>query len=406
MGFFDKLKSSASDFACAAIKYVDEKLTENERRAEEAKAERERIAAERKAAEEAEKAAKEAARQEEIAEMLKPTCENGDCLWYCDKFYFTCPKDCECERKLYTKKKWGFIESDSPYWPYMKRYEKEDSEVASDFLEEFLPQYCENDDWISNDDFCDNLLSSGGLSPDNDWHKLFLAIKDGDYCEDMNDKFNYLYRISYEHRGILNEPIFGMYSLYSRSLDDFKYTVKLFAVLRDSDWRAFYFPDFPDITEAELYDADGNLKEVGFGGPEEGFYGDNLYNMVASWEREGIWHKTQNELDELGIGNFNFDMDPEFLDESANCESIDDVFADVDLEDYSPQEYETETNYDKHQYQENTKANDYFKEWFDSTKESQDKARENSQTVQRCHKCKHYGKCHSYIANCGAFEPR
>ena len=51
-------------------------------------------------------------------------------------------------------------------------------------------------------------------------------------------------------------------------------------------------------------------------------------------------------------------------------------------------------------------AKDWFTEWFDRTKQAQDKATQDNQTRLRCYKCKNHSSCHSYIHNCGAFQPR
>lgn len=51
-------------------------------------------------------------------------------------------------------------------------------------------------------------------------------------------------------------------------------------------------------------------------------------------------------------------------------------------------------------------SNDWFTEWFERSKKSQERADSHHETVQRCNKCKNSSSCHAYIPNCGAFRPR
>ena len=263
---------------------------EKKREAERLKREEERLEQEKKAAAELRKQQELERKRKKMEEILKPTCEKGDCLWNDGKFYFTCPKECECERKKYTKKDWGSECAVPEFWPYMKRLEKlekeqfmdnqEEKELYKDFMHEFFPQYpVEN--WALA-----RLFIRGGLGKENQMLAIFPTIHNAPKQKDIIEKLEWLYSHCMLKEYIYNDPFCQNISLYERSLEDFEYTVNLFATVLNCEELEKYFIDISNISVEQLYDADGNIKQAGCGGPAQGFYGDTLYNTVESWSGE------------------------------------------------------------------------------------------------------------------------
>lgn len=319
MAFGDLLKKATSkglelmnEVAEKGKQFAEEQKAEAERKRveEENRKEAERVA-KQKAADER-KAALELKKQKELEEILKPTCEKGDCLWNENKFYFTCPVDCECERKKYTKKDWGTACAIPEFWPYMKRIEKMDAhdakeldnksfydydeeelddenfyedsvelEIYKDFMKEFFPQYGV-DMWRIADEFIWN-----GLGKENKMLAVFETIKNAPEQEDIIEKLRCLRKYNFVNWDYIFEDSFCTnISLYERSLDDFEYTVKLFATVLNEEELQKYFKDISNISVDQLYDTEGKIKPAGLGGPQKGFYGDTLYNTVESWAGE------------------------------------------------------------------------------------------------------------------------
>jgi len=234
---------------------------------------------------EAEAAQKKA---EELAAILAPTCEKGDCWWHGKYFYFTCPVDCDCERKTHTKKQWANVIPDSRLIPYMKRLEKATSyeakeEIYQDFMREILPQYVAG-------------YTDGGyriadiiLSEADTGHPMFeiaLALADAPRIDYILSKLEILRGVFLLNGECLANPIFRNLSLYDRSEEDFEYTVNIIAVILDEEKLQGYYRDTSNISIEQLYDADGKVKEAGRGGPEKGFYGDTIWNTVEGWAGE------------------------------------------------------------------------------------------------------------------------
>ncbi len=260
--------------------------------------EAQRIATENKLQEEM--AAKELERQNEIKKALQPTCEKGDCLWYSSSFYFTCPFECPCERKKYTKKDWGSQTIRPEFWPYLKRLEKREgyspntNEIENDFMKEFLPQY-----GVENSKLAFIFIKSG-LVDDNPFLPIFFALKDAPKVEgDIISNLEWLdIEYGFEARigklgPVFENKIWTNLSLYDRSLEDFQYTVKVIMTVLNEDALMGYFKDISNISIEQLYDANGRVKPAGCGGPKAGFYGETIWNTVESWSGEN----GENNLD-------------------------------------------------------------------------------------------------------------
>lgn len=221
---------------------------------------------------------------ERIAKALEPTCEKGDCLWNNSYFYFTCPAECECERKKFTKKNWGGKIKDERLWKYMKRLEKLEEpaskkEIYEDFMAEFLPQYG-NGMW----GIAKVVFEYGFESERNPLIDILFAITEMPQIENIVSKLQFLR--SECMRKTLSHNIFKNQSLYNRSMEDFEYTVKIFNTVLDEEKLSSYFVDTSVASVEQLFDENGNVKPAGLGGPQAGFYGDTIYNTVESWAGE------------------------------------------------------------------------------------------------------------------------
>lgn len=296
MAFGDLLKKAASkgmEFVGDAVEIgkqiVEEQKEAAAKKAEEERIEKEKIEAEKREAAELKKKAELERKQKEMEAILKPTCDKGDCLWHHSRFYFTCSKECECERKKYTKTDWDNENVIPEFWPYMKRLEKlqkkgafdvdVEAEICKDFMKEFLPQYGVGMWGIAREFIKD------GLSSRNKMLSVFFVIKDAPKQNDIIEKLQHLNNdYSFQMRDcILEHGFCKKLSLYNRSTEDFIYTVNLFATVLDKEKLSRCFKDISGISEEQFYDSDGNIKPAGCGGPQEGFYGDTLHNTVNSW---------------------------------------------------------------------------------------------------------------------------
>lgn len=226
-------------------------------------------------------AAEKAATAEKLkkAEILKPSCEKGDCWWHKGSFYFTCPENFECERKTYTKKDWANDIPDARVIPYLKRLEKatgaEEKEVYKDFMDEILPQYGRGQ-W----GMAEAVLNQCDPVP---MINIALYLGKQPYMEDMVTKLKMLRTLK---RDVIRNAFFMKESLYNRSTEDFKYTMDIAAVVLDEERLETYFKDTSAISIEQLYDNDGNIIEAGIGGPKNGFYGSCIFNIVESWGGE------------------------------------------------------------------------------------------------------------------------
>jgi len=249
------------------------------------KAEKEKLAAQKREEKQIKKA-------QEIAKILTPTCDKGDCLWNSGKFYYTCGGDMDCPRIKTTIKSWGGEVYHKELWPYMKRLEniqklrKEDSsskEKEKDFLKELITEFMPNF-WPHHNIFGEYILKKGFQ---NNFFELLWDIRNIT-AEDMGKKIRYfLWPCDVDVPTLIKDDVLNLNysfyrdpSLYDRSFEDFKYTIKTFEEV--------YKKDLPsetiELIIEQLFDADGNIKPAGIGGPEAGFYDDTIWNTIASFE--------------------------------------------------------------------------------------------------------------------------
>lgn len=294
MGLSDILKSAVKK----GMVFAEEVgLVENKERLQEAR-ERERQLAVAKEEEERQRVA--AAKKERIERITKPTCEKGDCLWNMGRFYFTCDECIECERKKTTRNSWGATPVYPGMWPYMKRYEcikkKYDKEKEKSYQSSYISHeiYDEMDELIA--DLLADLMPKflpyaeklrfkflyNGITPDNPLFDLLWYLKDKDVKMTgyiMSCLIEQVANDKYLH---IDLDFYRNLSLYRRSEKEFAYTAKTFEVLLDKEACSQYFSP-EKVNMSELFDADGNIKEAGIGGPQAGFYGDTIWNVIESW---------------------------------------------------------------------------------------------------------------------------
>lgn len=253
-----------------------------EKREKEEKAEKEKLAIQRKEAAELKKA-------QELEKILKPTCEKGDCLWNSGSFYYTCGSDVDCPRIKTTKKSWGGEVKLPELWPYMKRLEelqklqkenslseKKEKEFFKDLLNEFMPNFLPYQYKIGV-----NVLFHGLIN--NKFFELLWDIRDIE-TKNLGHKIDVLESAYLDGTTLnLNNDFYRNPSLYNRNDEDFDYTVKTFEIVLDNEKLSTYFKDVSNISVEQLFDANGNIKPAGIGGPEAGFYDDTLWNTVESW---------------------------------------------------------------------------------------------------------------------------
>lgn len=290
MGFLHKVKNAAQAAAGqvqTALEQQAEAKKQKEAELAAAKAKEEQAKAEREERERKEKEAlAEKQRQERIAKMLEPTCDKGDCLWYRNKFFFTCSEECECERKRYTQKDWNVEPYDQCYWPYMKRLEKKDDivNVCTDFANEFLPEqdHLLLRDWgpvvIECDNAADLLKNIIGIDLiSNQFLSLLLKLYN---TLDPSDSKGFGGKVScfrYWQRDCSNEFYLNP-SLYKETLAyrDFKFIAIISDLILNSNTR-----HLKNVTIDDLLDENGDVKPCGIGGPKAGEYGNTIWNTLV-----------------------------------------------------------------------------------------------------------------------------
>lgn len=302
MGFGDIFKKAiekgtvlAEDALKKGVALAEKKgLFKSEETIQVEKAEAERLAAEeeqiRREQAAKRKEAAERKKQERLAEITKPSCEKGDCLWHAGYFYFTCDDCTECQRKKTTKKKWGTNLAHPDLWPYMKRIEyvnnikdnpeklfKEQDAFIKDFMEEQMPAFKSHKEVVKL-----NFIHQG-ITFDNPFFTLLWYLKDKNVklSHHMMDKLQWQnINGTFLH---LDLDFYKNESLYKRNDKEFDYTVKIFETVMDEEKLSEYYdPNTVDIND--LYNSKGNIKAAGLGGPEAGFYGDTIWNTVESWD--------------------------------------------------------------------------------------------------------------------------
>ena len=254
MGFLDKLKGASKNILEQTGEVIAkgvENYIENSKKSE-PKPEPEPVVEEPAISPEQEKA-------ERIAKILEPTCENGDCLWCNERFYFNCPLDFECERKKYTKQNWGAELADERLWKYMKRVEKlgeydSRKEIYEDFMVEFLPEYGPSMWGIADETFY------LGFDKNNPYVDIVLALQKMPKIKDIISKLQILHR-ECSNRTVAHE-VFKNKSLYEREIEDFEYTVKIFEIVLTQRKLEKFLIDTSVASIDQLIDEDGNVKQA------------------------------------------------------------------------------------------------------------------------------------------------
>lgn len=310
MGFGDMLKKAASK----GIEMAGEALEKGKELAEIAKLEAERKATEEKLEAERKKQEKLEAervfneeRENTIKELLKPSCEKGDCVWNNHKFFFTCG-DVECPRKNIMSSDFGKPVTHPELWPFMKRYaeiEKISKDEQFDYNKKSKIVSHYTNDVINallpgvkgyNDNFYETIcliIKFNGVSPCANFFNLLYDIKDLDLST-IEDKIIFLEEECVDY----SQEFYRNPSLYDRPMEDFKFTVRLLDFASHEYKLSERLYDTSVVDFNQLFDTNGNIKPVGKGGAENGFYGfDYLWNVIRSWEGEN----GENEIPREGF---------------------------------------------------------------------------------------------------------
>lgn len=305
MGLMDKFKEAAKKatdvgkgLLDAGAEAVNQAIEENKKKQEEAAAEYAR-----KKEEEAQAAAVAAAaaeeednlrREQRFAEMLAPSCDKGDCIFFGQTLCCTCPEDCECERKTYARCQ--YVTEYPELWKYYKLLkqhgkfeevkkegdlypstEKDDQYFYQMFRDEFLPNYTGSDAvnvgaWFINsvlpmwmyDDFYK--FAFGVIRAANSWTDI----------EDLSAKLDSMFTMSNIYRrkdAFAENPIFCTHTLFNRDIPDFRKTV-------------FCLMSVENINK--LMDDNFDIYPYGEGGPSKGFYGPCIFNIMNKYQMYNI----------------------------------------------------------------------------------------------------------------------
>ncbi len=343
----EDVKKAADDVKASAAEAAEKRKAEEARLAEERRQEAEKRRLEEEERKKQEKIAKENAKKERVARILEPTCENGDCLWYHEKFYFTCPDCVSCPRKSSTKKMWGEKIENEDIWEFMKRMESLDKfqegistpeimeqelqkyeesvrgagtlkdlaamrkELIIDLCARFCPTIIEN--YVATLKAIPDYLYQNPLSKlyiafacfglfDGPMFNILLSLWDAEItAPDLPNKLFYIAKGSLDDdeelcitgREInLGADYFLNPSLYNRSFNDFLSTINIL----DMAETGILASDYPQLTMENVIDEDGNIKPYGYGGPRAGEYGDTLWNLLYNYNGdEDVANDTSEE---------------------------------------------------------------------------------------------------------------
>lgn len=274
-----------------------------------------RMAEKERLAVEAEKNAVQTAIEAKLAEMAAEIeCEygKGNCFWFEKKFYCTCGDE-ECPKKKYipADQRDELISAEHlPYAKLMGKFYSSDftrdeyyrgemgftrKELLRHFFDKFLPnshpipeededgEYEETGyvDLLPNADMdCVPIMATCiglGLGKQNPIMRILF-----DYYEKTGNRMPHaaeVLELLTEWKVDTNQDFFKNPSLYDRSAWNFMYAALALDAAVDPD--NFDHPEKVDISL--LYNPDGTIKETGFGGPQNGHYGDVIYNIVGEW---------------------------------------------------------------------------------------------------------------------------
>ena len=223
----------------------------------------------------------------------------GDCCWNSDRFYCTCGDDVDCPRKKYVKaKQFGKLHSPAhfPYIKYLSKIEKKplyedrfyyscDGDGNYDHLLKVFFEKCLPTQYSSyrlSESICKEDIYKHGLGEDNPVMSILYYLQDASV--ENSASLSHLFFIMRKGEIDLSQPIFKNVSIYQRSENDIDYTMKILDIVNNPEKLEYYYPNHDHIDISQLYNADGSVKEAGVGGPKKGFYGDVIYNIVASWD--------------------------------------------------------------------------------------------------------------------------
>ena len=301
MGLMDKFKEAAKkaadvgkDLLDAGTEAVSQAIEENKKKQEEAAAEYARKKEEEAQAAAAAEEEDNRRRQQRFAEMLAPSCDKGDCIFSGKTLCCTCPKDCECERKTYASCK--YMTEYPELWKYFKLLEqhgkfeevknegdlypsteKDDQYFYQMFRDEFLPNYTGQDALYVGSWFIKSVLS--GWMYDDFYKFAFSVIRTANSWTDIEElsyKLSSMHTIQnvYHLKGAFDEnPIFCSYTLFNRSVLDFRKTVFCLLGVENKE---------------KLMNDNLEILPYGEGGPSKGFYGACIYNIMYKYQMHNI----------------------------------------------------------------------------------------------------------------------
>lgn len=228
-------------------------------------------------------------REQRFAEMMEPTCDKGDCIFSGKILCCSCPEDCQCERKTYANCE--YMTEYPELWKYFKLLKQHDKfeEVKEEgnlypstqkddeyfyqmFCDEFLPNYKGSDAHNVAAWFIKNTLTFWW---NDDFYKFaFAVIRTANTWGDLEQlswklssmlDMRNLYRLKTDYD---ENPIYCSYTLFNRSLFDFRKTV--FCLLGVEN-------------KGKLMDDNFEILPYGEGGPAKGFYGPCIYNIMNKY---------------------------------------------------------------------------------------------------------------------------
>lgn len=363
----------------------------------------------------------------------------GGCGWHGRAFYCTCGDD-ECPKKKYIHSQNGFQCEllDPAHLPYVKLlsqfspssydyklYDKDNDhlsltkeELLRYFFDVFMP---DSHSVLDEDD-----LDEDDLEEDADTGYVDLVPKGGMYTRAIVQYFcdrkglganNTVMRILFDYykktgnrnphigeliyleqqRNVnLNQDFFFDPSLYDRSSNDFMYAALVLDAINDPDDDES-FSQREKVDVAQLYNADGTIRETGFGGPRSGHYGEVIFNIVSEWG-------CNIPLRPMEVMGFYAGKEAEVL--HAQNEARDAWrAAEEERKAKSLAEYKEREARAKEEQEARAKAE---QEAAEKRKAEDDRMA----GVQRCWQCANYGKCSNDLIRrgvgltCAAFRPK